>query len=249
LRKFLLVAVLLFAALPAHATIALVQHTNKDAAAATSTTLAYGSNPAANNLLIVAVRSGNGTGSTITCTDTIGNTWTSGTISIDATNGQSEQLCWAVNSTSAADTVTVTLNASATIRMAIYEYSGTATSNPLDVQATGAADSSSVVSASITPTGANELIISAAGFNNTSTVTAGTNFTLEDQVPAAPNTRMAAEDWIQTTATATTGPMSLGNPSPYVSVVAAFKPATSAVPVQNLAIGGKAVMGGAVVAQ
>lgn len=57
---------------------------------------------------------------------------------------------------------------------------------------------------------------------------AGTNFTLEDSVPANPNARLAVQDWVQTTTTATTGAFAAISAINWVENVAAFKPAGGA---------------------
>jgi hypothetical protein len=228
-KKLILAAFLLFAALPTKAAISLVQHTNKNCGSGASCALAYSSSPGVNNLLIVVARGGGGTGTTsFTVADTIVNSWTQLTRVDDGTNGTSIGWYVCANASNSAETVTVSISPNATIRMAIYEYSGAATSSCLDVQNTGSGTGTAVASTSITPGAANELVLAWGEFNQVETVTVGTNFTLEDQVPAAPNTRMAAEDWIQTTATATTGPMTIGTSTSWTSNVAAFKPAGGA---------------------
>jgi hypothetical protein len=236
MKRFIPAGFLFLSALPAQATIALVQHTNiNQASAVASQALAYGSNPGANHLLIVVARTGGGTSSTsITVADTIGNTWTQLTRIDDGTNQTGIGWYTCANSSNSADTVTISVSPNTSIRMAIYEYSGAATSGCLDVQNTGTGSSTSPASTSITPGTNNELVIAWSGYNNVETVTVGANFTLEDQVPAAPNARMAAEDWIQTTATATTGPMTINASQNWVANVAAFKPAGGAAPPSGL---------------
>lgn len=226
LRLWIAACVSAFLAGPCSAAISQVQHTNKDVSTnVSSTTLAYVSNVTANNLLVVVVRSG-GAVTSITITDTIGNTWTNGTFHAISATG-SLQISWSVNSSSAADTITVTPNSASTIRVAIYEFSGTATASVLDVQenvqsGTGTGPDST----SFTPAQDNELVVGAAIVDNTATFTAGTNYTLQDAVPASPNTKLGVETWIQTTATATTANFTVsGNPS-WMAARAAFKQAS-----------------------
>lgn len=224
MKRLLLILGLLPCANPCRAAITLIQHTNKDAGSAGSTTLAYGSNPIINHLLVVVVRSGNSSGS-VTTTDTIGNTWANGTLQNLAGLGQS-QLSYAVNKSTAADTVTVTLGGgSATIRMAIFEYSGTATSNPLDIQANIATGTSTApASSSFTPGANNELVLAFGAVNGAQTWTAGTNYTLEEQVPSGLGIgKLGVEDWIQTTATSTTGNFTLGASDTWIAGYAVFK--------------------------
>ena len=219
-RLALLAALLLICCGSADAAISLVQHANKDTSGA-STTLAYTSNVSANNLLVVVVRSGNDSGSTITVTDSIGNTWTKCALNMVVGVG-STQLSYAVASSSAADTVTVTLNSSATMRMAIYEYSGTAATSPLDTQANAATGSSTApASASFTPTANNELVIAFAATNSGDSYSAGTNYTLEDN----PGSKLGVEIWVQGTAAATTGNFTLSPSDSWLAGYAVFKPA------------------------
>src|SRR4029077_5278714 len=68
--------------------------------------------------------------------------------------------------------------------LAIYEYSGLSTTNPLDQTAKGQG-SGTAVSTGATPTtsSANELVFAAAGFvnNYSGTVTAGAGYSLQQQ--------------------------------------------------------------------
>jgi hypothetical protein len=231
MKKLILAAFLLLWELPANAAIANVQHTPKDAGTVTTTNLAYGSSPALNNLLLVVVRAGGTTALPFSVSDTIGNTWTGLTSHAVATIGET-QLFWAVNKTAAADTVTASISgAAATLRIAIYEYSGTATSSPVDVENNSAtATSTTAAAVSITPAANNELIIAFEANAANHTLTAGTNFLMEDVVPAAPNTKLGVQDWIQTTATATTGPISIDSGGDtWMAGIAAFKPSGGAV--------------------
>lgn len=234
LCAFLFAAVLCgwLCVLPCFASYANVQkNLTNDCASGPACAKAYGVNPTANHLLVVWVRNGNGTSTTSqSVADTIGNSWTALT-SVDQTTNLRLQGFFAVNSTTAADTVTVSVAPNASLRIAIYEYSGNATSGVLDVQSTGSgASGTSLASGSITPNQANSLVMAAGAVSGTETCTAGTNFTMEDQVPAAPNTKLCVEDWIQTTATATTGPMTISASDTWGAGVVAFKPASGAAP-------------------
>lgn len=215
--------------------ITLVQHTQKDTSGA-STTLAFGSNVTANNLLVVVVRAGNGTGSTITVDDAaaLNNSWSHGAINIDGTNGQSQQLWYTVNGTTGADTVKVTLNTSATIRMAIFEYSGTATSSPLDIESDGAQgnDSNPVQPSSFTPTSDNSLVLAFCGLNGGKTITPNASFNIEERVPPSAGTsRLGVQDWIQTTKTSTQANFSIPTSTQWMHGYAVFKIAPAATPI------------------
>lgn len=245
MRKFLLAAVLLLAVLPAHATIVLVQHTNKDCASAATCVLAYSSSPTANNLLIAVARGGNNV--SLGFSDTIVNTWTKGGFQQIASFG-CLQIAWTVNTSTAADSVTITPDASNTVRMAIYEYSGAATSSPLDAENnTQFGTSAASAATAILPAANNELVIGATAINSGRTMTAGTNFTIEDAVPAGAN-KLSVEDWVQTTATSTTAPQTLASSDDWMAAIAVFKVAgAGATP--KTTVGGKNVIGGKVVIQ
>jgi len=230
-RGLLLTAILWLCVAPSQATIALVQHANKDVGSGTSTTLAYGSNPTANNLLIGVFRGGGAAALPYTITDTIGNTWT-GLTSNQVGGIGSLQIWWAVNTTTSADTVTFAISGTATsLRLAIYEYSGAATTSPVDAENNSQTNGSgNPASTSITPAFNNELIIGVASTGATTTATAGTNYTQEDAVPAAANTRLSVEDWVQTTSTATTAPQTITGGVSWMAAIAAFKPAGASSP-------------------
>lgn len=220
---------LLFLASPSFAAIALVQHTQKDAGTVTSTTLAYGSNVAVNDLLLVFTRWG-GAATTTTITDTLGNIWTNLTIQ-NASGLGGTVISWAVSNGSGADTITDTLDASTTLRMAIAEYSGKATSSPVEAENNNQTGTSTTPAASsITPAADNELVIGWSAVSSAETFTAGTNFTLEEQVPTGASAgKSGFEDWVQTTATATTAPFSINASDQWVAAIAVFKQATAAV--------------------
>jgi hypothetical protein len=234
MKKLLILAALaafLLCALPSSATIALVQHTNKDCNTnVASCALAYGSNVTAGNLLVVVARTGQGTNETsITTSDTIGNSLTALTRIDDSTRQSGVGWYTCANASTAPDTVTIAVNTvNTSVRMAIYEYSGVATSGCLDTQSTGVGNSTSPAAGSIAPAGKNELIIAWDGINSATNQLAGTNFTLEDAVPANPNARLAVQDWVQPTATATTGAFAAIPALNWVENVAAFKPASGA---------------------
>jgi hypothetical protein len=205
--------------------ILLVQHANKNAGTVTSTTLAYPSNVAAGDLLLVVVRSGGTTGLPFTVSDTLGNTWTGLTSNTFSGTG-STQIWWAISNGAGANTVTVGLNASNTLRIAIYGYSGAASSSPVDVENnSNTAASGNASAVSITPARDGELVIAFVATSAGTTATAGANFALEDQVPAAPSSQLITQDWIQGTATATTGPMTITGGVAWMEGIAAFKAA------------------------
>src|SRR5258708_27262072 len=186
MKRLLILAALaafLLSALPSSATIALVQHTNKDSNTnIAACAVAYGSNVTAGNLLVIVARTGQGTNETsITTSDTIGNSLTALTRIDDSTRQSGVGWYTCSNASTAADTVTIAVNTvNTSVRMAIYEYSGVASSGCLDTQSTGVGNSTSPAAASITRSSNNELGLPWGGFHTRSTGTGGTSSTVED---------------------------------------------------------------------
>src|SRR5260370_12061514 len=67
------------------------------------------------------------------------------------------------------------------------------------------------------------------------TFTAGSGFTIEESVPGVPNTKLIAEDQIQTTAGTISAGASLGFQDKWGASLAAFKPATGGGTGTNIA--------------
>src|SRR5439155_93823 len=105
----------------------------------------FGANVTAGDLLVAAV-AWQGTGS-VNVTDNRGNVYALATSDFDTSLGQTLAILYAANATAGATTVTATFAGTApTIqRIAIHEYSGVATVNPLDVTATNIADGTTTV--------------------------------------------------------------------------------------------------------
>jgi YD repeat-containing protein len=109
----------------------LVQHTNKDAGTTTSSTLAFVSNNTAGNWIGVCVRAG-ASGEAFTISDSKGNTYHQAFSINDTVGGNTLAIYYAENIGSGANTVTVADSISGTLRFAILEYSGVATSSSLE---------------------------------------------------------------------------------------------------------------------
>lgn len=96
-----------------------------------SISLAYTSNNAAGNLLILRYAGGPSNVTISNCTDTRGNTWTDIPNATGGTGGH-QAMRYAANSIAGANTVTCTLSGSATFSVLdIFEYSGAHTTAPL----------------------------------------------------------------------------------------------------------------------
>jgi hypothetical protein len=193
---------------------------------ATSTTIAQalGSTVAGN--LIVAVASW-GTNSTMTCSDTQGNTYTTLPVQFDGPNSQALGMCYAANIAGGNVTVTATFGASSGYRrLIVHEYTGIA-ANPFDGTAgniaNGTTVANNVTTTAITTTAAGDLIFAAvmddAGLTG---VTGGTNFTLRTTLNG---TDLATEDRVLTTAGSVTGTWTFTAAHRYIARIVAFKAA------------------------
>lgn len=125
---------------------------------------AYATNPTANNLLIAISVLFSGTGTVSGISDTIGNTWNTWTgLPFQSATGLATLAAYyAFNTTTAADTVTIT-SSNSTLELYIAEFSGVSTSAVAD-GAAGTADGASgatVTTPSITTTGGDDLLLSA----------------------------------------------------------------------------------------
>jgi hypothetical protein len=128
------------AAFKATGTPAYVQGVTATSNSASSTIArAFGSAVSAGNLVIVAVAwEGN---SAVSVSDSRGNVYAAATSAYDAVNGQSLAILYAANAAAGATTVTANFGGTAKVkRLALHEYSGMASTSPLDVTATNIAN-------------------------------------------------------------------------------------------------------------
>jgi hypothetical protein len=165
----------------------------------TAVTVAYTAAQAAGDLNVVIVGWSNSTSTITSVTDTAGNTYTLAVGPTTASNQASQSIYYARNIAAAAagNAVTVRFGTAAPfVDLRIAQYHGLDTAAPLDVTATGTANSGTTAStSSATTTAAVELVV-AGDYVATSTRTAGTGFTsrmitapdgdnLEDRVTSA----------------------------------------------------------------
>src|SRR5215472_4425013 len=208
LRSGLWLLVLAAGLFPARAVagITLVQHTSKDAGIVASSSLAFPANNTTGNWIAVVIRAGH-SGQVLTVSDTNLNTYHAAVQfnqTLDAPNGETLAIFYAENIAGGANTVTVSESISNnTLRYAIVEYSGAATSNSIDV-VSSAQGTGTTLSASATTTVGGDLILGEVATANGATYTAGSGFAIEASVPAAPNTKLIAEDAVQVAAGAAT---------------------------------------------
>ena len=206
--------------------ITLVQHASKDAGTTTSSALAFPSNNAAGNWIGVAVRAGQA-GQTIIVTDTRGNSYRKAAQLNETVDGTTLAFYYAENVSAGSNSVTVADSiAGGTLRFAIFEYSGVATASSFDVSGTAQGTSAAPGSGSVTTTTAGDLVIGMISTANAATFTAGSGYTIEDRVPAAPNAKLMVEDRRAPTPGPVTAAATLGSSDSWGALLAAFKPAS-----------------------
>jgi hypothetical protein len=203
-----------------------MQHTSKDVGMTTSSTLTFPSNNTASNCIAVSIRAGS-PNETFTVTDTNGNTYQKAIQFTENADTDTVGLFYAENIAGGANTVTVSDTALDTLRFAILEYSGVATSGSLDGVAVTQGNSASPNSGSVTTTANGDLLLGAIMTAGAETYTAGIGYRTEESVPAEPGTKLITEDRVQATAGAAAASATLGMANPWAAAIAAFKVAGS----------------------
>ena len=183
----------------------------------------------AGNLIIVFVRMSTTT-QTVTVSDTAGNAYSQAVSQLQSTDGHQLHLFYAPNIKGGANTVNASFSGTNNHPwLAIYEYSGLSTTNPLDKTAAAQGSSSAPSSgATAVTSAANELVFSGLGLPSSSsaTVTAGSAYSLLRQDTKSGGSRAATEGATTNTVGAYTGSFSLGASLPWSAVVATFFSAT-----------------------
>jgi len=202
--------------------ITLLQHAGKDAGTTTSSSLAFPSNNTAGRWIGVAIRAWQA-GQTFTVTDTRGNTYRKAVQLNETVDMMSVAIYYAENIAGGANTVTVSDTQSGTLRFAIFEYAGIATSNSLDKAAGAQGTSVNPTSGSVTTTSSGDLVMGVLATANPRTFTAGSGYVIQEQVPAAPNSKLVVEDRRQSTAGPVSAGGTLNSSDVWGAVVAAFR--------------------------
>jgi len=213
--------------LPAQGGIVLVQHASKDAGTTTSSSLAFNQNNAAGNWIAVVIRAGR-SGQVFTVTDSQKNAYHKAVqfnVTVDGPNGDTLGIFYAENIAAGANTITVSNTISATLRYAILEYSGVALANSMDGAATAQGTSASPNSGNLTTTASGDLLLGAIMTGNPASFTAGSGYTVEEAVPAKPNTKLIAEDQIQLGAGIAAASALLNSSDSWGAALATFKSA------------------------
>src|SRR5262249_23503226 len=120
--------------------------------------------------------------------------------------------------------VTIAVSTSASIRVAILEYAGLATTNPLDVTAAQALSSTAADSGAAIAAAAGELYLGAISTQSYRSDTAGPGFTVREAVSAAPSTAWLVEDRVATSAAPQSASATLSSTDSWAAAVAVFKP-------------------------
>ena len=194
-------------------------------------------NTASGDLIVVAVSWDTSANAQPTVSDSQGNTYALATTSNNTATDQGLAVYYAANIAGGADTVTVTLNPSAGYRrLAVQEYSGIATTNPVDVTAedinvNGSTSTDSVTSTSATTTVNGDLIFGVATQDSgTDTISAGTGFAQRVAVNNGSDNPMLTEDLVQNAAGSVAATFTLLTPGSYQAQMVAFKGAGNSGP-------------------
>lgn len=226
----LFLILLFFYSPPASATIQFVQQATANNQNTQNTTLSVSlSNTAAGNLLVAYVTPLPGQVSSISVADGV-NTYSAAASTFVENTGcgnLTEEFFYAANIRGGNVTVTATINVATGMGLTVLEYSGVATTAPLDAQAgtsnTGCPYSGTPTSASLTTTNANDLIVSGATLTAPDTWTAGTGYGLRTGT-SGPS---GVEDLTVSSTGTYTGTFGLSTNGNWTAAVVAFKAAGS----------------------
>lgn len=197
---------------------------------ATSTTASFASANTAGNLIVAAATWDETNSQNITCSDTKGNSYTTVLVKRDVSGTQDLGICYAANIASGSgNVVSVSYGASTVARkISIHEYSGVATSSPVDVFTstigTGATGANGYTSTAATTTQDGDLIFGAMFDDQSSpgTVTAGTS-PLTFAAHYTGSDGMLAEEAVQSTAGSVSASFTNTVAHTYLAVMVAFK--------------------------
>jgi Abnormal spindle-like microcephaly-assoc'd, ASPM-SPD-2-Hydin/IPT/TIG domain/Cep192 domain 4 len=215
----------------AAAGIAAVQHASLDAGTTSATTLAFKANNARGNWIAVCVRAG-AINEAITVTDSSKNTYKEALQSNQTSDGFTYAIFYAENILGGANTIRIGDSVSATLRVAILEYSGVATSKSLDAAATAQGSGASPGSGNAKTTANGDLLLGAIMTADQETFTAGAGYKIEESAPAEPGTKLVVEDQIQKAAGTATAGATLKGADFWAAGVTAFKAAGGSVGAQ-----------------
>jgi len=207
-------------------TIALVQSKAIQGSAQQSISLGFPSNNTQGNLIIAFVRMST-TSQTVAVSDSTGNAYTDAISQIQTRDGHQIHIYYAKNIVGGANKVTASFSAkNNNPYLAIYEYSGLSTANPLDQTAHAQGfNSNPFTGLTGTTISTNELEFAAAGMPTgyTGTITAGSGYAMELQNTGT--ARAANEEALTTSTGQYAGSFSLSSSANWSIVDATFIPA------------------------
>jgi hypothetical protein len=204
-----------------------VQTSGVDIANATSGSLSFVSNNASGNWIGVCVRAGR-SNEVFTVTDSRGNSYRQAVQfndTLDAPNGNTVAIFYAEDISAGANTITVSDTISATLRIIILEYTGVATANSLDATAGAQGSNTSPNSGSATTTAGGDLLLGAIVTADSAVYETPQGVAIRVSVPNEPNTKLIAEEQIQTAAGNAAATASLAPSDPWGAILACFKKA------------------------
>src|ERR1700682_4828247 len=207
--------------------IGLVQANAIEGSGVGSVSVTFPTGNTVGNLIIAFVRMSS-TGQSVTVTDSVGNAYVDAVAQVQTMDGHQVHIFYAKNIVGGANTVKATFSATNNHPwLAIYEYRGLSTTNPLDQTASAQGSSATPNSgATATTVSANELLFAAIGLPSryTGTVTAGSGYTMLQQDT---NTSRAGNEAVAVTSTGAYAATFNVSPSTNrTAVLATFKPAS-----------------------
>jgi CSLREA domain-containing protein len=208
--------------------ITLVQDASRDAGTTGSTSLMFPSSNTAGNFIAVVVRAGIAN-ETITVRDSAHNMYLKAVqlAAGGSPGGENLSIFYAQNIAGGVNTVTVSQTTQGTLRIAILEYSGVATSNALDKTSSAQGKSAAPNAGGVTTTTNGDLLLAGILTVDPEIYTPGPGYTAEAVIPGAPNTKLLVEQRIQPAAGPAGGGATLGSSDPWAAVLAAFHPAAN----------------------
>ncbi len=213
-------------------TITLVQSASKSfvpagsCSSAKPCSLAFPSNNAAGDFIVVATAAENSIVATATVSDTLANTYSTAVGPVYASGG-GFYIWYAMNVAAGANTVTITWTDFMDHEIHIYEYSGVATAAALDVSAsaTNGAGSTALNSGNATTTNAADLLF---GFGGQLTSAAGTIYTPgASYTVRTTTTHTAVEDRLVSATGAFNAALTSTSSNSWAMLLASFKRATT----------------------
>ncbi|HLH29859.1 MAG TPA: SBBP repeat-containing protein [Terriglobia bacterium] len=208
----------------------LVQANSIEGSGTSSVSTSFSANNSAGNLIIAAVRMST-TYETVTVTDSAGNFYADAVSQVQTADGHQIHIFYAANIRGGANTVHASFSSTNNHPwLAIFEYSGIATTNPLDQVAHAQGNDASPFTGLITTTNANELEFAITGMPATygGIVSAGPGYAMQTQDTGS--SRAAAEAATLSSTGQYAGRFNLSSSTNWTAAVATFQVASIVIP-------------------